>query len=357
VDNVTPADLRNGGKTFPAERMCWAGAVNKYFAVVLVPRVEDPIQDLVFECVTDSKAAKAMQDAGAAKGIPPSQKELVDKTMTNTMASIRTKPVVLPADPNMGKATFEFKIFAGPKSEKVLARYRDSLGIEGLLDYGWFSFIGTILLSIMHFFFSIVRNYGVAIVILTIIVKVALFPLTKKGQVSGYKMQRLQPKVKELQERFKGDKQKMNVEMLKLYKEHGVNPIGGCLPLLFQLPVFIGLYRALDLSIELRHAPFMFWMNDLSQPDVLCKLPFTILGATNFHLLPILMTITWFIQTLMQPKSPDPQMQMQQKIFAFMPLIFGILLYNMPSGLILYWFTSTLLGIGEQTLIKKYFLK
>ncbi|MDQ7780074.1 MAG: membrane protein insertase YidC, partial [Planctomycetota bacterium] len=174
----------------------------------------------------------------------------------------------------------------------------------------------------------------------------------KRGQVSMNRMQKLQPQVMEIRKKHQKDWQKMNEEIRKLYAESGVNPLGGCFPLLLQLPVFIGLYRALDLAITLRQAPFFAWMQDLSQPDTLFQV-----SGFDFHLLPILMTISWFIQTLLQPKAPDPQARAQQKMFVVMPLIFGILLYNMPSGLILYWLTSTALSIGEQSLIKRYFLK
>jgi YidC/Oxa1 family membrane protein insertase len=197
----------------------------------------------------------------------------------------------------------------------------------------------------------------VAIIVLTIIIKVILFPLTRKGQISMYHLQKLTPRIKALQEQYKNDKQKLAVEQMKLWKEYGVNPLSGCLPMFFQIPVFFGLYWALALAIELRQAPFMLWITDLSQPDQLFKLPGPVLGATHLHLLPLLMTASWLVQSLTQPKSPDPQTRQQQKIMAFMPLIFLFFFYNVPSGLTLYWFTSTLLGIVEQQLIKKFYLK
>ena len=139
---------------------------------------------------------------------------------------------------------------------------------------------------------------------------------------------------------------------MKLFREHGANPMSGCLPMFFQIPVFIALYRALDSAIELRQAPFMLWINDLSQPDVLIRFPFTFFVFSSLNVLPIAMTVTFFIQQQNAPQPADPAAQQQQKMMKFMPILFGFMLYNMPSGLTLYWFPSTLLGIVEQKIIK-----
>ncbi|MFH0887694.1 MAG: membrane protein insertase YidC [Planctomycetota bacterium] len=320
------------------DNVSWTGITSKYFSTILVPLSNTDIAtynfDLIESPVTNSASAQAAE-------------------LLNLNFHLQTKELSL--KPGETKR-LDFIFYAGPKETSELATFTN-LGFDKLLSYGWFGFISKILLLILAGLYGIFKNYGIAIIALTIIIKVILFPITKKGQVSMYRLQKLTPRIKALQEQYKNDKQRLGVEQLKLWKEYGVNPLSGCLPMLLQIPVFFGLYWALALAIELRQAPFMLWINDLSQADQLCKLPFPILGATYLHVLPLIMTISWLIQSLTQPKSPDPQTRQQQKLFVFMPLIFGILFYNVPSGLTLYWFTSTLLGIVEQIIIKKYYFK
>jgi len=320
------------------DNVAWIGIANKYFATILVPVAGAEFNTFNYGLVESSIAGNLAK---------PNAKAL------NLSFYLQTKEFSLKAGETK---QLDFLFFGGPKKTSELEALV-SFGFDKLLSYGWFGFISKILLWILQALFSLFGNYGFAIIFLTIIVKLILFPITKKGQVSMYQLQKLAPRIKALQEQYKNDKKKLGEEQLKLWKEYGVNPLSGCLPMLFQIPVFFGLYWALAQSFELRQAPFMFWINDLSQPDQLCALPFTVLGATQLHVLPLVMTISWFIQSLTQPKSPDPQTRQQQKIFLFMPLVFGILFYNVPSGLTLYWFISTLLGILEQLLIKKYYFK
>ncbi|MFH1230779.1 MAG: membrane protein insertase YidC [Planctomycetota bacterium] len=320
------------------DNVVWTGIASKYFATILVPVSNTDIAtynfDLIESSITDSASAQAVQ-------------------LLNLNFYLQTKELFL--KPGEIKR-LDFIFYAGPKATSELATFTNS-GFDKLLSYGWFGFISKILLFILAGLYGMFKNYGIAIIVLTIIIKVVLFPITKKGQVSMYRLQKLAPRIKALQAQYKNDKQRLGVEQLKLWKEYGVNPLSGCLPIFLQIPVFFGLYWALALAIELRQAPFMLWINDLSQADHLCKLPFPILGATYLHVLPLIMTLSWLIQSLTQPKSPDPQTRQQQKLFIFMPLIFGIMFYNVPSGLTLYWFTSTLLGIVEQLLIKKYYFR
>ncbi len=322
----------------------WAGVDNKYFGLLWVfdnrARVGQ-IANVYFEAF-HAPAGKGAEKKDAAQGAS-------DEKPNNILALAKTTAFSLTE--KQKETSFPAVLFIGPKDEDTLEKHAD-LGLDKALSYGTFEFISKILLAVLGAFYSVVGNYGVAIVLLTLAVKLALFPLTKKGQVSVHHMQKLQPQVQMLRKRYEKDGKKLMEETQKLYREAGVNPFGGCLPLLLQLPVFIGLYRALDLAIALRQAPFALWVRDLSQPETL----FTISGFA-VHLLPILMTISWFLQSLLQPKAPDPQMRAQQRMFLFMPIMFGFLLYSMPSGLILYWLTSTALSIGEQFLIKKYFLK
>src|SRR3989339_164731 len=317
------------------DNVYWTGITNKYFASILVPSSITDINVYGFNVI----------------GCPA-----LDTNSTpysNLSFYLQTKAFTL--NPHATK-NLDFLFYAGPKNASDLAVF-SNLGFDKLLSYGWFGFISKILLFILGGLFGLFKNYGVAIIVLTIIVKLIMFPITKKGQVSMYHLQKLQPRIKALQAQYKNDKRRFGEEQMKLFKEFGVNPLSGCLPMLLQIPVFIGLYWGLAQAIELRQSPLMLWITDLSQPDLLCKLPFPILGAHYLHVLPLIMTVSWLIQSLTQPKSPDPQARQQQKMFLFMPLVFGIMFYSVPSGLTLYWFTSTLLGIVEQILIKKYYFR
>ncbi|MBI4711709.1 MAG: membrane protein insertase YidC [Planctomycetes bacterium] len=307
------------------DNVFWTGLVNKYFAAILIPLAPEAITRYNFGLLGSDNIASNLQTVEMT--INPHQSQSI-----------------------------EMLFYAGPKKAGELAEFPD-YGLDKLLDYGWFGFFSKILLFILKLFYSIFGNYGVAIILLTLIIKVLLFPLSRKSQVSMFRLQKLQPKVKALEIQYKNDRQKLGMEQMKLWKEHGVNPMSGCLPMFLQIPILFGLYWGLSLAIELRQSPFMLWITDLSQPDQMFKLPTTILGVTHFHFLPIVMTISWLVQSLTQPKSPDPQTRQQQKMFVLMPLIFGLMFYNVASGLTLYWFTSTLLGIIEQQVIKRFYLK
>lgn len=338
-EKPSPAKLKEEGKPFTLtqgqDNIYWTGIANKYFAAILVPAV---VQDMAIY------GFSAIDCPAVSKNSQP---------YPNLILSIQTKGFAL--NPGQTKK-LDFLFYAGPKKASDL-RPLAHLGFDNLLSYWYFGFISKTLLFILGGLFSIFKNYGVAIIMLTIVVKLIMFPITKKGQVSMYHLQKLQPRIKALQEQYKNDKRRFGEEQMKLWKEYGVNPLSGCLPMLLQIPVFIGLYWALAQAIELRQSPFMLWITDMSQPDQLCKLPFPILGARYLHVLPLVMTVSWLIQSFTQPKSPDPQTRQQQKMFLFMPLVFGIMFYSVPSGLTLYWFTSTLLGIAEQILIKKYYFR
>lgn len=317
------------------DNIYWTGLTNKYFAAILVPLSISNINFYGFNTLE----------------CPP----LPDNSEPYSNLGFYLQTNILTILPKTSEQ-IDFLFYAGPKKSTDLAML-SHFGFDKLLSYGWFGFISKILLLILGGLFGLFKNYGMAIVALTVIVKLIMFPITKKGQVSMYHLQKLQPRIKALQAQYKNDKRRFGEEQLKLFKEFGVNPLSGCLPMFLQIPVFIGLYWALAQAIELRQSPFTLWITDLSQPDQLCKLPFPILGAHYLHVLPLIMTVSWLIQSLTQPKAPDPQARQQQKMFLFMPLVFGIMFYSVPSGLTLYWFTSTLLGIAEQILIKKYYFR
>ena len=195
------------------------------------------------------------------------------------------------------------------------------------------------LLTLLHWIFGYVGNYGIAIIILTIIVRLLLFPLTYKGMKGMKRMQQLAPRMKKIQEKYKDNREKLNQEMMELYRKNKVNPLGGCLPLLLQIPVFIALYSALSGAVELRHAPFMLWLSDMSAPDGL--------GIT-----PILMGVSLYFQQKLTPTAAtmDP---MQQKIMQYLPLVFTIFTFTFPAGLTLYWLTSNLLSIAQQQFLNR----
>ena len=350
--------FKKGDDVQEKDNVIWTGLVNKYFACVLIPntaQTENILVNYGFELLTDNICMLEEMERIKKSGdrIDPKMEETIKTWARNMNFYAQTKQITIA--PNLG-VTYDFTAYIGPKENKYLKQMPDK-GINNLLSFGFFGPISSILMAILKLFYAVVGNYGWAIIFLTVLIKIILFPLTKKGQVSAYKMQQLQPKIKALQEKYKNDKQKIGVEQMKLFKEYGVNPFSGCLPILFQIPIFIGLYQALFLAIELRQSPFMFWITDLSQPDKLGTLPFSILGAKDLNLLPILMTISWIAQSLTQPKAVDPQARQQQKIFLIMPLFSLLLFYNVPSGLTLYWFIQTLLSVVEQVIIKRVYLK
>lgn len=239
-----------------------------------------------------------------------------------------------------------FRLYAGPKDHDRLAAL--NLGLEHVIDYGFFSIIARPLFWVLKLFYRFVGNYGWAIILLTIVVRVPFIPLINKGQTSMKKMQEIQPKMNEVREKYKNDPKRMQVEMSELYKKHKVNPVGGCLPMLLQIPVFFALYKVLLISIELRHAPFMLWIKDLSAPDTLFgHIPAMIplIGGFALGPLPIVMGITMVIQQKMTPSTMDPK---QAKMMMLMPVVFTFMFLNFASGLVLYWLVNNIFGIAQQ---------
>ncbi len=230
--------------------------------------------------------------------------------------------------------------FFGPKETKLLDRY----GLASTLQFGTFGIIARFLLDVLVWINQFTRNYGWAIIVLTIIIKVVLYPLQHKSIISMKKMQKVQPKMEAIKNRYKKartdpeQRNKMNAEMMKLYQQEGINPMSGCIPILLQLPILWGFYGLLSKAIELRGAPFMLWIADLSDKD-------------PFYVTPILMTITMFIQTYITPSTGDPT---QRRMFLIMPLVFGFIFKDMPSGLVLYWLVQNILTIVQQMIMNKW---
>ena len=233
------------------------------------------------------------------------------------------------------KAELEFSLFKGPKDKDILEKVYPNLSSS--IDYGWFTIVALPLLYLLKLFYRLIHNYGIAIILLTVFVKAVLHPLTHKSFKSMKDMQRIQPQLNKIREKFKDDKEKLNREMMQLMKANKVNPMGGCFPMLLQFPVFIALYRVLGNSIELRGAPFIFWITDLSQKD-------------RFFVLPILTGIVTFIQQKKTPTMGDPT---QAKMMMMMPVFMTSVLFFLPSGLTLYIFVNAVLTFTQQYFINK----
>ena len=225
-----------------------------------------------------------------------------------------------------------YRGYIGPKDYSLLKNVHEEF--VQMIDFGMFSFLAHPFLRLMKWFYSIFKNWGLAIIFLTLLVRLAVLPFNITSYKSMKKMQKLQGPISELRERYKGDSQKLNQEMMALWKREKVNPVSGCLPMLLQFPVFIALYQVLGNSIELYKSPFALWITDLSLKD-------------PFYVLPVAMGVTMFIQQKISPSAPtaDPT---QKKIFMFLPLIFTLFMVALPSGLTLYIFVSTLFGIFQQ---------
>lgn len=248
-------------------------------------------------------------------------------------------------------ATVSYRLYFGPKDLDILKAQGSRL--EEVIDFGWFSAIAKPLLHTLQFFYKYVGNYGLAIIIITVILKALFYPLTNKSYKSMKDMQKLQPKMAELKEKYKNDRDAMNKAVMELYKTHKVNPMGGCLPMLIQIPVFFALYKALMFSIELRHAPFILWIKDLSAPDALFGVipkDLPLLGGMPIGPLPLLMGATMVVQQKMTPSNMDPA---QAKMMMALPFVFTFMFLNFPSGLVLYWLVNNILTIAQQAYINK----
>lgn len=242
--------------------------------------------------------------------------------------------------------TFAFDLFFGPKSLKILNQYNN--GLDKLVYFGWFDIIAKPCLWMMNYIYSVIPNYGAAIIILTIFIKLILWPLGNKSYGSMNQMKKIQPLMAEIREKYKDDKKKMNEELMGLYKIYKVNPMGGCLPMVLQIPVFFALYRMLYEAIELRHAPFVGWINDLSAPDRLFHFDFSIPFMEPPYGIPVLTIIMGATMLLQQKMSPPPGDPTQAKMMMLMPVVFTFIFINFSSGLVLYWLVNNILSIAQQ---------
>ncbi|MDA3945705.1 MAG: membrane protein insertase YidC [Helicobacteraceae bacterium] len=237
-----------------------------------------------------------------------------------------------------GSKNFTFNGYIGPKDYKVLKSIDPVL--VNAIEYGWFTFVSAPLFSVLLWLHGIFGNWGWAIIALTLLIRMILFPLTYKGMLSMQKMKDVAPKIKEIQAKHKGDPQRMNAAVMETYKKEGANPLGGCLPLVLQIPIFFAIYRVLLNAVELQGAEWILWVNDLSRMD-------------PYYILPVLMGATMFYQQHITPNNfTDP---MQEKIFKYLPVIFTFFFITFPSGLVLYWFVNNIFSITQQFIVNKQF--
>ena len=313
VHEVRPRDLvgERAGRSFTGD-LRWAGYHDSYFLAAVIP----------------VHGGQATAHFSANR----------DEVATTVVASATE---VIPAG---GSKRYEYLVYYGPKKLSQLNELGHELGRS--VNFGWFDFLARPTLYLLNIFYGLVGNYGLAIIMVTILIKIVFWPLTHKGLKSMKVLQKIQPKMAKLREKFKDDRQRQQQEMLKLYQTYKVNPLGGCLPMLLQIPVFFALYKVLLQSVELRHAPFMLWINDLSAPDRL-YIGFDIPWLGGVPVLTLLMGASMFIQQKMTPVT-DP---LQARIMLFLPVVFIFLFLNFASGLVLYWFINNVLTIAQQYMI------
>ncbi|MGE9984350.1 membrane protein insertase YidC [Desulfovibrio sp. SGI.169] len=315
-DNDGSLAEESSGKTLESTgvqvtgKIYWAGAMSTYFLAAVLP---GDVNNVTVKGLLQKTVYRAAVEEPESMLAPGQEKELT------------------------------VSYWLGPKDRLQLTAVSDQLAKS--IDLGMFSIIAKGLLWLLEFFYSYVHNWGVAIILLTVVIKAVFWPLTAKSYASMEKMKKLQPMMMNIREKYKDNKELMNKEVMALYKTYGVNPASGCVPILIQLPVFFGLYQALLTSIELRHAPFItclpftdtIWLADLSAKD-------------PFYITPIIMGLTMFLQQRMSPPATDPT---QQKIMMFLPLIFTVLFLGFPAGLVIYWLVNNILSIFQQWLMMR----
>jgi YidC/Oxa1 family membrane protein insertase len=307
VEKITGAKLKKV-ETWPIAPNEWVGIEDNYFLAAFAPR--QPVVARVAPYEVPASAPTA-------------------------------KPLPLVSAGVQASGRVDLKAFFGPKDVEILET--TGLGLERTVDFGWFGILARPLLWLLKKAYSWTGNYGLAILLVTLLIRILLFPLMHKSYASMKKMQKLAPKMNAIRDKYKkaktdaAQRQKMNAELMALYQAEGYNPMSGCFPVLLQLPILVAFYNVLSRAVELRHAPFVFWIKDLSAVD-------------RSYLLVILMIVTMYIQQAMTPSTVDP---VQKKIFMAMPLLWGFMLKEMPSGLVLYWLFSNVLTILQQMLINR----
>ncbi len=335
LEELDYSDLVDAGQIDKASRGGWIGITDKYWLAALVP---------------DQKAKMT------ARFRHWTSKDKSDKYQVEFVG------VPLTIAPG-GNAAAKSHFFAGAKKLNLLNQYTEKLGIalfDRAIDFGWLYFLTKPFFYVLDFFFKFLGNFGLAILAVTVIVKILFFPLANKSYRSMSEMKKLQPKVMEMKERFGDDKQKLSAETMALYKREKVNPAASCLPIIIQIPVFFALYKVLFISIEMRHAPFYGWIQDLSARDptsiinLFGLLPFGVPAIIpdfiSIGIWPLIMGVSMFLQMKLNPTPPDP---IQAKIFMLMPIFFTFIMAPFPAGLVIYWAWNNALSMTQQWIIMK----
>ncbi|MBT3358218.1 MAG: membrane protein insertase YidC [Rhodospirillales bacterium] len=334
LEEIDYDDLQESGKVEKESTGGWIGITDKYWLAALVPDQKSQLKSRFTHHREGDSDRYQVDYLGAALTIAPGE-----------------------------QASTENHLFAGAKEVNVLDAYEEKLGITRFdlaIDFGWFYFLTKPIFYLLIYINDYVGNFGVAILLLTVVIKILFFPLANKSYRAMSKMKLLQPEMTKLRERFGDDRQRMNQEMMALYKREKANPASGCLPMFIQIPVFFSLYKVLFVTIEMRQAPFFGWIHDLSVPDPTSIFnlfglipwdPLTIIPASiSIGVWPLIMGISMFLQQKLNPQPADP---VQAKVFMFLPLIFTFLLAQFPAGLVIYWAWNNTLSIGQQWVIMK----
>lgn len=328
LNEVDYDTLQDDGKVEAESKGGWIGITDKYWLTALVPAQADTYKYRFSHRIANQDDRYQVDYLGAAVAVPAG-----------------------------GEISTRNSLFAGAKEVEVLDKYADRDNIDKFdlaIDFGWFYFLTKPFFYILNYLNGLVGNFGIAIIVFTFLVKAVLFPLANKSYRSMAKLRELTPKLQALRERFGDDKQKLNQEMMDIYKKEKVNPASGCLPIIVQIPIFFALYKVLFVSIEMRHAPFYGWIDDLSEPDpttlfnLFGLIPWSPPEFLMIGIWPLLMGFTMFIQQRLNPQPTDP---VQAKVFMFLPLFFTFLLANFAAGLVIYWTVNNILSIIQQRLI------
>lgn len=343
-------------KLFEGPGLAYMGVDAQYFCVALIPNVEQPEQS---DWITQVRSVVA--------GTPPDLTK-AEGRFANVTAQFTSKRFDLEVGQSINHS---YTVFSGPKRPELLADYKfanlPTYSLTDFVYYGWFGAVAKAMVGLLHIFYGWVGNYGIAIIMLTVLVRGCMFPVSRNQAKSMAKMQVLKPEMDRLKERYKGDQQKQAAAMQDLYRKHGVNPLAGCLPALIQLPIFIGLYRGLAVDVELRQAPLfgegIQWCSNLAAPDMLYNWSWFMPGFVNraegffglgpyLNVLPLI-TVGLFLlqQKMFMPEPANEQAALQQKIMKYMMVFMGLMFYKVPSGLCLYFIASSLWGIAEKKMI------
>jgi YidC/Oxa1 family membrane protein insertase len=322
--------LKPGEPVVATTKGGWLGITDKYWLTSVIPDQGETVKATFAKLTHDN----------------------IDRYQTDFLG---TERVVQPGQ----SADSTSRFFAGAKEVKLLDRYRDSLGIPNFdkaIDFGWFYFLTKPIFLTLIFFHGLLGNLGIAILLLTVIIKALFFPLANKSYAAMSRMKKLQPEIQKLREKYGDDKARINQEMMDLYKRTGANPLAGCLPIVIQIPVFFSLYKVLFVTIEMRHAPFFGWIHDLSSPDptsfanLFGLLPFTPPSILMIGAWPLIMGVTMFMQQKLNPQPADP---VQAKMFMFLPIVFTYMLSHFPAGLVIYWAWNNTLSCAQQWVIMR----